>query len=70
MAVEVRYVGNRNVHLWREEDWNELTIFENGFLDEFHTAQRNIAINSAAGFRTFAFTGLPGTPHSRFTLHT
>ena len=61
MAVEIRYVGNKNVNIWRGEDWNEFTIFENGFLDEFRAAQRNIAINSAAGLRTFAFTGLPGT---------
>jgi len=61
MAVEVRYVGNRNLYRWFEENWNERTIFENGFLDEFRAAQRNVAINAAAGLSTFAFTGLPGT---------
>ena len=32
-ALEVRYVGNRNRHAWAAEDWNEETLFENGFLD-------------------------------------
>jgi hypothetical protein len=61
MAFEVRYVGNQNLHRWAEENWNERTIFENAFLDEFRTAQRNVAINAANGVSSFAFTGLPGT---------
>lgn len=61
MALEVRYVGNQNLYNWAEEDWNERIIFENGFLDEFMVAQRNVAINAAAGIDSFAFTGLPGT---------
>ena len=32
-ALEVRYVGNRNRHAWAAEDWNEETLFENGFID-------------------------------------
>lgn len=61
MAMEVRYVGNRNLNTWERENWNERTIFENGFLDEFRVAQRNVAVNAAAGLSTFAYTGLPGT---------
>jgi hypothetical protein len=62
MAFEVRYVGNKNLYRWAEENWNERTIFENGFLDEFRAAQQNVAINAAAGNgRGFAYTGLPGT---------
>jgi len=63
MAVEVRYVGNRNLNTWAEEDWNERSVFSSGFYDEFKLAQRNIAANIAAGLssRGFAYTGAPGT---------
>jgi hypothetical protein len=61
MAVEVRYVGNQNKYLWAEENWNERTLFENGFFDEFKAAQRNLQINVANGVNSFAYTGLPGT---------
>lgn len=62
MAFEVRYVGNRNMNAWVNENWNaEETIFENRFLDEFRLAQANLAANVAAGrggnFRYFG----PGT---------
>jgi hypothetical protein len=63
MAIEARYVGNRNKYTWAEEDWNERSIFTSGFFDEFRAAQRNVAANAAAGLanRGFAFTGAPGT---------
>ena len=63
MALEVRYVGNRNNNTWAEEDWNERSIFASGFYDEFLAAQRNITANVAAGLanRGFAYTGAPGT---------
>ena len=48
-ALEVRYVGNRNHHAWAAEDWNEETLFENGFIDEFKAAQRNLAAHAAQG---------------------
>jgi hypothetical protein len=61
MAVDIRYVGNRNMNDWSDENWNELTIFENGFLDEFKAAQANLKANLAAGRGgTFAYFG-PGT---------
>jgi len=62
MALEVRYVGNKNMYAWAEENWNERTIFENGFFDEFKLAQANLKANIAAGRgATFAYTGVPGT---------
>ena len=63
MAFEARYVGNRNLHTWAEEDWNERSVFNSGFFDEFKLAQRNISANIAAGLgnRGFAYTGAPGT---------
>ncbi len=59
-ALEVRYVGNRGRNIWRSYDLNEVNIIENGFLDEFRNAQRNLAINVANGRTGFANTGLPG----------
>jgi hypothetical protein len=69
MAIEVRYVGNRNTNTWAEENWNERSLFASGFLDEFKLAQRNITANIAAGManRGFAYTGAPGT--SPLPLH-
>jgi hypothetical protein len=61
MAVEVRYVGTRSRDNWQVLDYNEVNIFENGFLDEFRLAQQNLQANIAAGrggnFRYFG----PGT---------
>jgi hypothetical protein len=59
-AFEVRYVGNRGNHLWRRYSLAEVNIFENGFLQEFQNAQKNLAINTAAGVVGFANNGLPG----------
>jgi hypothetical protein len=62
MAMEIRYVGNKNMYAWAEENWNERVIFENGFMDEFKLAQANLVANRAAGRgNTFAYTGAPGT---------
>ncbi len=59
-AIEIRYVGNRGHNLWRAYDFNEVNIFENGFLDEFTKAQQNLAINVANGRTGFANNSLPG----------
>jgi hypothetical protein len=68
MAFEVRYVGNKNMYRWAEENWNERSIFGSGFFDEFKLAQANIAANIADGRgSTFAYTGAPGT--SPLPLH-
>jgi hypothetical protein len=59
-AIEVRYNGNRTRNQWLSTNINEVNIFENGFLDEFKNAQRNLSINQAAGVTSFANRGLPG----------
>jgi hypothetical protein len=41
-AVEVRYVGNHAAKLHRGADLNQVKIKENGFLDDFLRAQRNL----------------------------
>jgi Cna protein B-type domain. len=40
-ALEVRYVGNHAVKVWRANNFNEVNIYENGFLNEFLRAQNN-----------------------------
>ncbi len=62
-AVEVRYVGNRGIKLWRQYNLNEINIVENGFFNEFKLAMANLAANNAAGGSrrgSFAYFG-PGT---------
>lgn len=58
--LEIRYVGNQSHLSWRTSNLNEVNIFENGFLDEFKKAQRNLAINQAAGVNSFQNRGLNG----------
>jgi hypothetical protein len=66
MAFEVRYVGTRGRAVWTEENWNEVNVIENGFLDEFRLAQANLKSAVDAGLCgtpatcTFAYRG-PGT---------
>jgi hypothetical protein len=59
-VVEARYLGNRGSHVWRTFNLNEVNIFENGFLQEFKNAQKNLAINLANGRTGFANNGLAG----------
>jgi hypothetical protein len=59
-VIEARYVGNKGTHLWRGYNLNEVNIFENGFLNEFRNAQRNLQINQAAGVQSFQNRGLAG----------
>jgi len=49
-AIEARYVGNHAVKSFRAVDFNEVNIFENGFLQEFINAQANLAINGGKSF--------------------
>jgi hypothetical protein len=49
-AIEARYVGNHAVKIFRAIDYNEVNIFENGFLQEFLNAQKNLAINGGSSF--------------------
>ncbi len=58
-VVEARYVGNRATR-WRGYDLNEVNVVENGFLEEFRNAQRNLQINQANGTTGFGNNGLPG----------
>jgi hypothetical protein len=59
-ALELRYVGNRGHRLWRGYTLNETNVIENGFVQEFRNAQRNLDINVANGRTGFANGGLPG----------
>lgn len=59
-TLEVRYVGNQSHLAWRTSNLNEVNIFENGFLQEFKNAQRNLALNLAAGVNSFQNRGLAG----------
>jgi hypothetical protein len=49
-AIEIRYVGNHAVKVYRAININEVNIFENGFLNEFLNAQTNLAINGGTSF--------------------
>ncbi len=70
-VLEVRYVGNHGTDLWRQVNINEINVFENGFVNEFKTAQNNLAIArgcaspdpvcmSANRNRSNQYFGLPG----------
>ena len=60
-AIEVRYNGNSTRNQWLAGNINEVNIFENGFLNEFKNAKRNLDINAAAGVTgNFGNRGLPG----------
>lgn len=59
-VIEIRYVGNQAHLAWRTSNINEVDIFSNGFLQEFKNAQRNLAINQAAGVQSFQNRGLAG----------
>jgi hypothetical protein len=60
-AIEVRYAGNRGVRLWHTFNINETNIFENGFLNQFNQAKRNLDANVANGRgQTFANNNLSG----------
>lgn len=49
MSVEARYLGARSDDSWRTNNYNELNIVENGFIDEFKLAMANLQANNAAG---------------------
>jgi hypothetical protein len=50
-AIEVRYVGNRSVRDWIAYNYNEVNSLNNGFMADFLAAQKNLAINTAAGLK-------------------
>ena len=49
VTLEVRYVGNKATHMWHRQNLQEVNIFENGFLNEFIQAKKNLDINIANG---------------------
>ncbi len=65
-VIEARYTGNHGTKLWRLYGLNEVNIFENGFLNEFQTAQNNLTIarggniKSNLGVTNWGNQGLPG----------
>ncbi len=61
LVLEARYVGNKSTHIWHYQNMQETNIFENGFLDQFNQAKRNLDINIANGRgNTFVNNNLPG----------
>jgi Carboxypeptidase regulatory-like domain len=50
-VLEVRYVGNVSKDQWLTENFNEVNIFENGFLKEFQAAQANLAASGGTTFQ-------------------
>ncbi|MBI1762562.1 MAG: carboxypeptidase regulatory-like domain-containing protein [Acidobacteria bacterium] len=60
-VLELRYVGNKSTHMWHRQNIQEVNIFENGFLNEFVQAKKNLDINIANGRgQTFANNNLAG----------
>ena len=58
MAIEVRYAANHAIKIFRALDYNETNIFENGFMQEFLNAQKNLIANGGGSFAPGA-TGIP-----------
>jgi hypothetical protein len=48
MALEIRYVGTRSNNLVRGVDFNQIDIFNNGFLADFNRASANFALTGNA----------------------
>ena len=64
-VVDVRYTGNHGTKLWRRYNLNEVNIFENGFLQQFEIAQKNLTIARGGNItnqttNNFGNQGLPG----------
>ena len=65
-VVDVRYTGNHGTKLWRQYNLNEVNIFENGYLQQFQIAQKNLTIarggniNNTSLSNNFGNQGLPG----------
>src|SRR5262249_22739047 len=45
-AVEIRYVGGRSGNLVRGKDFNQIDIFNNGFLADFNRARANLVLTN------------------------
>ena len=71
MAFEARYVGTRGVNQWSTLNYNERNVIENGFLDEFKLAMRNLEANNRAGGTragSFAYFGSGQRHHAAADL--
>jgi hypothetical protein len=55
LVMEVRYTGNHGLKEWRTINLNEVNTIENGFLNEFSQAQKNLFLNRGC-------TGTPSAP--------
>ena len=51
-AVEIRYVGSFSRNLVRAEDFNQVDIFNNGFLNDFNNARANFVLTGNPACRT------------------
>jgi hypothetical protein len=66
-AIELRYVGGRSNNLWRGTDYNQVDIFNNGFLADFNRARANLLLTgnpacTSAGCQTLTvFPNLAAT---------
>jgi hypothetical protein len=62
-AIEIRYAGNHAIKIYRAVDYNEVNIFENGFLQEFLNAQKNCAASGGGNITQCTnFNPSNGTP--------
>jgi hypothetical protein len=59
MALEVRYAANHAIKIFRAIDYNETNIFENGFMQEFLNAQKNLVANNNTSFAPIGAAGIP-----------
>ena len=50
-VMELRYVGNVSKDQWVGVNYNEVNIFENGFLNDFRAAQANLAASGGTTFQ-------------------
>jgi len=58
-VLEARYVANHAIKIFRAIDFNEVNIFENGFLQEFLNAKTNLALNGGKSFAPTAAGSIP-----------
>ncbi|HKG47724.1 MAG TPA: carboxypeptidase-like regulatory domain-containing protein [Pyrinomonadaceae bacterium] len=65
-ALEIRYQGNIAPNTWRAQDINEINIFENGFLQEFINAQKNLVARGGSSFAPGCATCVPLPLFDRF----
>ena len=65
-ALEIRYQGNMSPNAWRAQDINEVNIFENGFLQEFINAQKNLIARGGTSFAPGCAGCLPLPLFDRF----